>query len=220
MHFQFLIEDQSSEVLVYSVMNKLVTNTDDITFNCKSFRGLGGFTKKNTIKETKEGKLLNDLATYMRGFNKSLKGIAAAIIVVLDNDDRDTNQFESELINVAQSNMIDIDYVFCIAVEEVEAWLLGDQNAVAFAYPNARQQILHSYKQDSICGTWEVLADVVYSGGVRQLKKDSASYAEIGKLKSEWAYNIGKYMNIEFNFSPSFMSFIGELKKRINYISE
>lgn len=138
--------------------------------------------------------MLNDLSTYLRGFNRSLHAIQAAIIVVLDNDDRDVNRFRIELESIATQNKITVDHVFCIAVEEIEAWMLGDEIAILSAYPKARAQILHSYRQDSICGTWEVLADVVYPGGIDKLKKECSSYIEIGKIKAEWAKNIGIHM--------------------------
>ena len=92
MHLQYLIEDQSSTELISALMEKIITIYPSITYNCKGFRGVGGFTKKNTVKETKTGKLLNDLSTYLRGFNRSLHAIQAAIIVVLDNDDRDVKR--------------------------------------------------------------------------------------------------------------------------------
>ena len=78
------------------------------TYVCKGFRGIGGFTRKNTIKETKTGKLLNDLATYLRGFDRSLQSFPSVIIVVLDSDDHDVQQFRSELEAVAMQNMIKI----------------------------------------------------------------------------------------------------------------
>ena len=215
MHFQFLIEDQSSAVLIEILMQRLSLTNEYVTFNCKSFKGIGGFTKKNTVKETKSGKLLNDLATFLRGFNKSLQNIPAVIIVVLDNDTRNTEAFLAELTQVANQNMIIVDHVFCIAVEEVEAWLLGDEAAILAAYPSAKLQQLHAYVQDSICGTWEVLADVVYPGGVSRLKKDCPTYIEKGKCKSEWARKIGVYMDMSRNISPSFNNFITEINKRL-----
>lgn len=215
MHFQFLIEDQSSAALIEILMRRISLTNEDITFNCKSFKGIGGFTKKNTVKETKSGKLLNDLATYLRGFNRSLQYIPAVIIVVLDNDTRNTKEFLAELNQVARQNRINLDHVFCIAVEEVEAWLLGDEAAVLAAYPSAKHQLLHTYVQDSICGTWEVLADVIYPGGVSKLKKDCPTYIEIGKCKSEWARKIGIHMDIAHNNSPSFNYFITEINKRL-----
>lgn len=215
MHFQFLIEDKSSAELINILMEKIAFENQNVTFECNSFHGIGGFTPRNTVKETKTGKLLNDLATYLRGFDRSLQNISAAIIVVLDNDDRDVESFRAELENVARQNRICIDYVFCVAVEEVEAWLLGDQDALVAAYPSAKTQVLRSYVQDSICKTWELLADVVYPGGMAKIKKDRLSYMEIGKLKTEWAKNIGIHMSLHKNVSPSFNSFLQEIEKRL-----
>lgn len=163
--------------------------------------------------------MLNDLTTYLRGFNKSLQYISSVIIVVLDNDTRNTEEFLVELNRVAQQNMIAVDHVFCIAVEEVEAWLLGDEAAILAAYPLAKIQQLHTYVQDSICDTWEILADVVYPGGVSKLKKECSTYIEIGKCKSEWAQKIGNHMDIEHNNSPSFNHFMTEITKRLSIVS-
>jgi len=215
MHYQFLIEDQSSAALIEILMQKIMVNNQNITYNCKFFKGIGGFTPKNTIKETKTGKLLNDLATYLRGFNKSLQYISAVIIVVVDNDDRNTIEFQSSLNSVAIQNHISVDHVFCVAVEEVEAWLLGDEPAVIAAYPSARKQVIHSYCQDSICGTWEVLANAIYPGGLAKFEKDCPTYIEKGKFKCEWATNIGNHMDLNNNKSPSFKFFINEINSRL-----
>lgn len=215
MHYQFLIEDQSSAALIELIMQKIVSNNPTVTYNCKPFKGIGGFTKKNTIKETKSGKLLNDLATYLRGFNKSLQYISAVIVVVVDNDTHNTDVFYKDLCNVAVQNNIKVDHVFCIAVEEVEAWLLGDEQAIIQAYPSSKLQVIHSYCQDSICGTWEVLANAVYPGGLSKFIKDCPTYMEQGKLKCEWATNIGIYMDLDNNKSPSFNHFINEINSRL-----
>ncbi len=215
MYFQFLIEDMSSAELVKILMDKISEKSQKIEYDCKYFHGLGGFTKKNTVKETKTGKLLNDLATYLKGFSKSLQNIQAAIIVVVDNDDRDTDDFQRQLREIAEQNEIKTDHVFCIAVEEVEAWLLGDEEAVKAAYPSAKLQILHNYVQDSICGTWEVLADTVYPGGLAKFRKNCPTYVDVGKYKTKWAKEIGIHMDISRNQSPSFQVFISEIQKRL-----
>lgn len=215
MHFQYLVEDQSGAALIRILMQKIVELYPNATYDCKGFRGIGGFTRKNTIKGTKTGKLLNDLATYLRGFDRSLQSFPSVIIVVLDSDDHDVQQFRFELEAVAMQNMIKIDHVFCLAVEEIEAWLLGDRHALLSAYPQAKMQVLNTYVQDSICGTWEVLADAVYPGGTSKLSREHASFVEIGKLKAEWAQNIGIHMDLKSNESPSFNDFIHEIERRL-----
>lgn len=73
--------------------------------------------------------------------------------------------------------------------------------------------MINNYKQDSICGTWEVLANAVYPGGLKRIKKQP--YGEIGKMKSEWADKIGSCMNFDRNASPSFNAFLNEIRVRI-----
>ena len=114
-----------------------------------------------------------------------------ALIVVLDNDKRDIQQFRQELEDMTISNMISCDYVFCVAIKEMEAWLLGDTEAIKMAYPNVKMQHIKKYRQDAICDTWEILADMVYPRGLVELRKKSGNvYTEIGKAKCEWADRI------------------------------
>lgn len=215
MHLQFLIEDMSGEVLIRHIMDKLVMGKESVTYDCKAFKGIGGFKKNPVHKSVKTNKLLNDLGIYLKGFEKSLQNIDAAIIIVLDNDRRNTDEFRKELEMRALGAMIFIDHVFCIAVEEMEAWLLGDKEALFKAYPDSRESIFKEYKQDHICGTWEVLANVVYKGGLKKFVKDCPTYREIGKYKSIWADEIGTYMNPDVNKSPSFQLFMREVQIRI-----
>lgn len=219
MYFQFLIEDQSSGIVVNHVMEKikLCHEGAEIFWNIKTFTGIGNLGKSGSVLERKTGKLLNDLPMYLRGFDKKLRQMPdAAIIIVLDNDKRELEEFKNTLEEIAAYNMILSDYAFCLAVKEVEAWLLGDREAILAAYPNAKILYLRQYVQDSICDTWEVLADIVYPQGFLGLKKKAGgSYSEIGKAKCEWADRIGGKMNLYTNNSPSFCRFIDELERRI-----
>jgi len=67
---------------------------------------------------------------------------------------------------------------FCLAIAEIEAWLLGDPNAVKQAYPKANLRILDHYVPDSPVDTWEVLADAVCPEKASGLKKQG--YAVVG----------------------------------------
>jgi len=92
-----------------------------------------------------------------------------------------------------------------LAIEEIEAWILGDLPAIRRAYPLAKEYILTSYEQDTICGTWEVLADALFHGGSERLAE--AGYPYVGREKYRWAENIGQYMDVHKNRSPSFRAF-------------
>lgn len=218
MHLQFLIEDFSGEILINKVMQKLMEEYTQFTYDCKSFKGIGGFKNCGNIKDVKTNKILNDLLIYLKGFDKSFSNYEACIFVVLDNDTRDREKFESELKHQAEMADVSVDYVFCIAVEEMEAWLLGDKKALFTAYPNARESKYKEYVQDSICGTWEMLADIVFKGGINKFKKECPTYRERGKYKAEWAENIGKYFELNSNKSPSFQKFISSVREKLSTV--
>ena len=95
--------------------------------------------------------------------------------------------------------------LFRIAIEECEAWLLGDRAAVKSAYPDAEDSVLNNYVQDSICGTWEILADAVHPGGSSPLKKQG--YPATGIAKCDWAGKIAPHLDVNQNQSKSFQVF-------------
>lgn len=219
MYFQFMIEDRSTEILVKHVMEKFRRKypQHEIYYDCKSFCGIGHLKTSGNLFERKSGNLLNNLRNYLRGFDKSLRNMEnAAIVVVLDNDKRDFKSFKRELEQAACETMLLTDYLFCIAVKEMEAWLLGDENAILQAYPDARKRFLKDYEQDGICDTWEVLANMLYPGGLAALKKKKEiSYRALGEAKCEWADKIGKLLDLDANGSPSFQHFIHEIEVRV-----
>lgn len=219
MYVQFLIEDKSTEKLVCHVMDKLRVRYSDkyIDYDTRAFKGIGHLPKKGTAIERKTGQLLNDLPMFLRAFDKKLRKLpGAVIIVVLDNDKRDQTEFKRQLKEMSEQNMILIDHAFCIAVKEMEAWLLGDIKAIEKAYPNAKKSAIKDYVQDEIGDTWEILANMIYPGGMNKLQKNAAgSYGLIGEMKAEWADRIGKKMEIDQNISPSFNAFMRELTMRV-----
>ena len=127
------------------------------------------------------------------------------MIVVCDLDDKCLKVFRQELFRVLNACNPRPVTRFCIAIEEGEAWLLGDIPAIKTAYPNARDNVLNSYTNDAICGTWELLADAISQGGATGLKK--RRWRAVGREKSIWAERIASNMNVEVNKSPSFCYF-------------
>ncbi|MBF0487398.1 MAG: hypothetical protein HQK98_04490 [Nitrospirae bacterium] len=123
-------------------------------------------------------------------------------------DSKCRKNFRNKLLGILNDCNPKPKAVFCIAVEEIEAWLLGDLPAIKKAYPKAKDKELRKYKNDSICGTWERLADAVFAGGAEQLKATHG----VGAEKSKWAITITPHMDVETNKSQSFCYFRDKMR--------
>lgn len=207
MHFEILVEDQSGSIAVGILLEKILgANGTEHSWELHPYKGLGHIPK-DLGREADPAKrlLLNRLPQLLRGYGKSLNNTTEAVIVVVDLDDRDCTAFKQELLGVLDACHPRPPTLFRIAIEEIEAWLLGDRNAVKAAYPCAKDSVLDDYRQDTICGTWEVLADAVHTGGSKALKK--ASWQAAGQAKCQWAREIAPHMAPDRNRSPSFRAF-------------
>ena len=209
MHFEFLTEDQSSKEAMNILIPKLFGN--GITFRVRSYKGLGHIPKNLRPKTDASKRILLDrLPEILRGYGRTPN--SGTIVIICDLDDRDGRQFLTELNRVLDSCDPKPSAVFCLAIEEFEAWYLGDLNAIKKAYPRAKSNILSGYKNDSICGTWELLADAIYKGGCKTLLKKG--WQAVGEQKSIWAKTISPYMDVDSNISPSFNAMRSQLRNR------
>ncbi len=203
MHFEFLMEDQSSGEAMKILAPKLLLG-DGISFRVHTYKGIGHIPKNlKPDNDPKKRLLLSQLPRILSGYGKVPD--CGYIVIICDLDDRDREQFLSELYEILEACNPKPKAYFCLSVEEFEAWYLGDIEAVRKAYPLAKGGILNRYVNDSVCGTWEVLADAVYKGGHQALSKKG--WQKVGEEKSKWAKAISPHMNVDGNASPSFQSF-------------
>ena len=203
MHFEVLVEDASGRAALDVLLRKILPC--EHTWRTTPYKGLGRIPKDlRPRQDPAKRQLLTQLPRLLRGYGRSLWP-DSALIVVVDLDRRDCLDFKRELLGVLQSCDPRPTALFRIAIEEIEAWLLGDRSAVLTAYPSARTTVLDSYIPDSICGTWEVLADAVHPGGARALRK--AAWPAVGAAKHEWAKRIGPHVDVDRNRSTSFQTF-------------
>lgn len=215
MHIEFLVEDRSCAVMLSHLAPKILGNHS--TYRIKSYAGIGHIPRnKRSAVEARTTMLLNNLPRMLRAYGQTFEGYGygypAAVVVVCDLDKRNLQEFFQTLEDILQQCHHKPETDFCIAIEESEAWLLGDRRAVLKAFPQAKIAVLDAYVQDSICGTWKHLADAVCPGGATALTKKP--YPEIGAEKSRWAESIGPHMCVEQNISPSFQKFHSALRLR------
>ena len=213
MHFEILVEDQSGKKALDILIPKIIGNQHK--FKVRSYHGRGNISKnlKNPTN-AKKRYLLNHLPMQLRVYGKSYANDPTkVVIVVCDLDNWCLKTFRQELFRVLNSCNPKPETRFCIAIEEGEAWLLGDISAIKAAYPKAKDKVLNNYKNDSICGTWELLADAIFAGGSNALGKKP--WYVIGREKSVWAQKIAPEMDINKNASPSFCYFRDKIREMI-----
>ena len=202
MHIEVLVEDASGEKLLEVLLPKLFgVQGEPHTWRTHAYKGIGRIPKNlNAGGDPAKRILLDQLPKLLRGYGKT-PGIDA-VVVLLDSDRRDCVKFLAELKALAADSNATPNTLFRIAVEEMEAWYFGDREALTMAYPKAKMDVLQRYTQDSVCGTWELLADAIYPGGSAVIKK--TGWPLPGQVKYEWAQKIGPLLELDRNASPSF----------------
>ena len=213
MHFEILVEDQSGKKALEILVPKIIRTQH--TFKVRSYQGRGHIPKnlKNPTN-AKKRLLLNRLPEQLSVYgNRYANDPTKVVIVVCDLDNWCLKTFRQELFTLLNACNPKPETRFCIAIEEGEAWILGDIPAIKAAYPKAKDNILNSYQNDSICGTWERLANAIFAGGAKAL--ENKPWYVRGKEKSVWAEKIAPEMNVKQNASPSFCYFRDKIRELI-----
>lgn len=202
MHVEFLVEDSSGAKLLEALLPRIIgAQGRPHSWRIHPYKGIGRLpTGLSRSPDPAKRALLTQLPRLLAGYGKTPH--VDAVVVIVDSDKRDCRDFLEELKGVLDAGKRAPRVLFRLAIEEMEAWYLGDRVALLSAYPRARKDVLARYQQDSICGTWELLADAVYPGGSAGIRK--AGWPLPGQIKHAWAATIGPLLDIEHNHSPSF----------------
>ncbi len=215
MHFEVLVEGQVDCTALSFLLPKILGDySQPHTWTIHKHRGLGEIPKNPCLPPNKNNQtLLHNLPSKLRAYGKE-KRDDLVVVVLVDLDDRpDCASFKKELVNLLRFCQHKPKCLFRIAIEELEAWFLGDQQAIRQAYPRVKQSVLNTYVQDSQCGTWEKLAEAIFPGGLKALVQYGKRSHNIFEQKRVWASNICPLLDVQHNQSPSFQAFCSGVKK-------
>jgi len=109
--------------------------------------------------------LLDQLPAKLRGFSSSLDPNDDSVVVLVDADDEDVPSLRARISAAIEQVAPSMRVLVRIAVEETEAFYLGDLRALKAAFPAADMARARAYQPDSICGTWELFGSIVGDGG-------------------------------------------------------
>ncbi len=199
MHIEFLLEEESAEVALKSILCKILS--DDVSREFHAFQG----------QQDLLGKLPNLLQGYKPWIPDNWR-----IMVLIDRDQKDCFHLKAQLEEIAcaagfvtksnASQEDDFQVVNRLAIEELEAWFFGDTQALRIAYPrvsrNLQYQAIYRDPDAITGGTYEALE--------RLLKR--LNYHRRRVPKTEVAQNIAPHMEPCRNRSRSFQVFVEGLK--------
>lgn len=141
--------------------------------------------------------LLDQLPAKLRGFEAILTP-EDTVVVLVDADNDSQAELVDRIQRAAEKVAPRLRVVVHVAVEETEAFYLGDLRALQQAYPKADMKRARAYAPDSICGTWELFGHVIGDGGGN---------------KVDWAEAMGPRVTVRpgGSRSPSFRSLLAGL---------
>lgn len=122
-------------------------------------------TSDKTKNDSRKRGLLDQLPAKLRAFGKSFDSRTDRVVVIVDADNENPDALTARLQRLLAEISPAPKVLFCIAVEELEAFYLGDLKGLKRAYPDHNQALARKYQPDSICGTWEYFGGVIRDGG-------------------------------------------------------
>lgn len=224
MLIEVLCEDLSFRPILEKVLGDIVSSRNargrKHELHIHPHRGKG-YIPKDLYQKPKfeRSGILDMLPAKLRAYQRCVAIRPMLVVVVLDADDDDPDQLYQNLEFQIRKFNPDNLFVIGIAVEEMEAWLMGDWTAIVRAYPDANHKAWKRYKQDSVEGTWEALADVT-EGKKKRRKLEEEGYPAVGSYKYRWATRISRYIDPVRNESPSFRKFYERFQRILDRAEE
>jgi len=193
MQIDFLVEEPSMEVFLAALLQR---RQSGLQYAIHVFQG-----KRDLLR-----KLPSRLTAYSRWL-----GSAQRIVVIVDCDQDDCHVLKARLEDMALGAGLatrshpradgSFSVVDRIAVEELEAWYLGDPEALRAAFPRLPENLCSGARfrnPDAILGgTWEALERLLRQHG----------YYQGGLAKMDLARRVAPHIDWTRNRSRSFQSF-------------
>ncbi len=162
------------------------------TFRTHPHGGKGSLPTASAVPSSRATGLLDLLPATLRSYAATKAMADDGFLVLVDADEDSCVELRERL--VAMADALDprpARLVFRIAIEETEAFYLGDLKALKAAFPSADLHRARDYVPDSICDTAELFGEIVGDGGLN---------------KVWWAEEIGPHLSTDpaRSRSPSF----------------
>jgi hypothetical protein len=193
MKLHVLVEGDSEEALLNRWLPRFLPPGH--SFVVIRHRGKGKLSRDAMkVPDIRREGLLDQLPAKLRAYGRSLNPATDRVLVLVDADDDPCSDLKRRLLeNLEQCDPRPV-VLFRLAIEETEAFYLGDPTAIRKAFPQAKLQRMKPYVQDSVCGTWELFQRVV---------------GDPVEDKVEWAERMAPHLGTEWqgrnaNRSPSF----------------
>lgn len=202
MYIEFLVEEFSAKVLLEILLPRILSS--EYEWKIHHFQG--------------KTDLLKRVPNLLRGYSQWIPP-DYRFVVLVDRDRDDCRVLKTQLediatnagfITKARANNKAFQVLNRIVIEELEAWLFGDIEAICTAYPGVpitlTQQARFRNSDEIKGGTCEALEQVLQAAG----------HHPGGLEKARAAREIAQYMNPKVNKSPSFQTFYSGLLQMLN----
>jgi len=160
----------------------------------------GIYLNRNCFIRPHEGKqhLRKEIPKKIKAYKRSR--IPVKVVIIQDQDSSDCKLLKADLTHLVNVSG-PLPHLIRIACRELEAWYLGDMDAIEHVYPKFKAE---KYRN------WEKFRDSDLCNASDELKKIIPDFQ-----KGVASREISKYLNIQKNRSTSFHHLISGLKSFI-----